>query len=169
MRTTTSITQYYSTDLFYTPRFKLWSTPESKTMKYFDQWSVGQSVLASGTYLGLATIFSFLFLIIFRQLRVWCGASSLTRGRVCSLQLLLGLSSAFFLGSGSRWTHDHILLPQFLDYPNLESQVPVFISPRNKVSQLYPQALGYIKIKFLSRRKRIAFLLQRSSIRNRFF
>jgi hypothetical protein len=26
--------------------------------------------------------------------------------------------------------------------PNLEGQVPVFISPRNKVAQLYPWALG---------------------------
>jgi hypothetical protein len=28
------------------------------------------------------------------------------------------------------------------DSPNLEGQVPVFISPRNRVAQLYPQALG---------------------------
>jgi hypothetical protein len=27
--------------------------------------------------------------------------------------------------------------------PNLEGQVPVFISPRNRVAQLYPQALGF--------------------------
>jgi hypothetical protein len=31
----------------------------------------------------------------------------------------------------------------FWDSPNLECQVPVFISPRNRVAQLYPQALGY--------------------------
>jgi hypothetical protein len=31
----------------------------------------------------------------------------------------------------------------FWDSPNLEGQVPVFISPRNTVAQLYPQALGY--------------------------
>jgi hypothetical protein len=30
------------------------------------------------------------------------------------------------------------------DSPNLEGQVPVFISPRNRVAQLYSQALGYI-------------------------
>jgi hypothetical protein len=28
------------------------------------------------------------------------------------------------------------------DSPNLEDQVPVFISPRNRVAQLYPWALG---------------------------
>jgi hypothetical protein len=27
---------------------------------------------------------------------------------------------------------------------NLEGQVPIFISPRNRVVQLYPQALGYL-------------------------
>jgi hypothetical protein len=37
----------------------------------------------------------------------------------------------------------YILLSQIWDSPNLEDQVPVFISPRNKVAQLYPQALGY--------------------------
>jgi hypothetical protein len=38
-------------------------------------------------------------LIIFRHLRVcWCGAPSLTKGRVCSFQLLLGIISTVFLG-----------------------------------------------------------------------
>jgi hypothetical protein len=40
------------------------------------------------------------------------------------------------LGSESRWTRDHILLSQILDFPNLESQVPVFIFPRNRVAEL---------------------------------
>jgi hypothetical protein len=76
------------------------------------------------------------------QLRVcWCGAPSLTRERVCRLQLLLVLASAVILGSESRGTRDHILLSQIRDFPNLEGQVPVFISPRNRVAQLYPQAL----------------------------
>jgi hypothetical protein len=38
--------------------------------------------------------------------------------------------------------HDHIFLSQIRDLLNLEGQVPVFISPRNKVAQLNPQALG---------------------------
>jgi hypothetical protein len=38
--------------------------------------------------------------------------------------------------------HDHILLSQNRDSRNLEGQVPVFISSRNRVSQLYPQALS---------------------------
>jgi hypothetical protein len=43
---------------------------------------------------------------------------------------------------GVRGTHDHILLFQIRDFPNLEGQVPVFISPRKRMAQLYPQALG---------------------------
>jgi hypothetical protein len=58
--------------------------------------------------------------------------SSLTWGWVCRLQLLLGLASAVILRSESRGTHDHILLPQIPDSSNLEGQVPVFISPRNR-------------------------------------
>jgi hypothetical protein len=34
-----------------------------------------------------------------------------------------------------------ILLSQIRDSTNLEGQVPVFISPRNRAAQLYPQAL----------------------------
>jgi hypothetical protein len=56
--------------------------------------------------------------------------SSLIRGWVCRLQLLLVLASAVIPGSESRWTHDHILLSQIGDSPNLEGQVPVFISHR---------------------------------------
>jgi hypothetical protein len=79
------------------------------------------------------------------QLRVcWCGVLSLTRERVCRLKLLLVLASADVLGSESRGTRDHILLSQFRDSPKLEGQFTVFISPRNRVAQLYPQALGSI-------------------------
>jgi hypothetical protein len=53
-----------------------------------------------------------------RQLRVcWCGALSLTRGRVCRLQLLLALASTVILGSGFREIRDHILLSQIRDSP----------------------------------------------------
>jgi hypothetical protein len=72
--------------------------------------------------------------------------SSLTRGWVCCLQLLLVLTSAVILRSESHGTHDHILLSQIQDSTNLEGQVPVFLSPRNRVAQLYPQALGSLYI-----------------------
>jgi hypothetical protein len=82
-------------------------------------------------------------LITVRQLQIcWCGALSLTRERVCCLQLLLVLASALILGPESRGTRDYILLSQSLDSSNLVGQVPVFISPRNRVAQLYPQVSG---------------------------
>jgi hypothetical protein len=43
---------------------------------------------------------------------VFCGAHSLTKGRVCLLYTLLALASAVFLGSESLETRDHILLSQ---------------------------------------------------------
>jgi hypothetical protein len=70
--------------------------------------------------------------------------SSLTRGWVCCLQLLLALAST--LRFESRGSHDHILLSHIRDSPNLEGQVSIFISPRNIVAQLYPQALGSLFI-----------------------
>jgi hypothetical protein len=62
---------------------------------------------------------------IFSQLHT-CGhspyiTSSLTRGWVCHLQLLLALASAFILGSESRGTHDHILLSQIRNFPFVAS------------------------------------------------
>jgi hypothetical protein len=81
--------------------------------------------------------------ITVRQLRMcWCGAPSLRRGRICRLQLLLVLASTVILGSDSCRTHDHILLSQLRDSHNLENQVPVFISLRDRVVQLHSQALG---------------------------
>jgi hypothetical protein len=72
--------------------------------------------------------------ITVRQLRVcWYGALSLTRGQVCRLQLLLTLASTFILRSDPAG-----LVTVFyclkLDSPNLEGQVLVFISSRNRVA-----------------------------------
>jgi hypothetical protein len=47
---------------------------------------------------------------------IFCGAPSLTRGRVCILYMLLALASAV-LGSESLGTRDHILLSQIWDFP----------------------------------------------------
>jgi hypothetical protein len=58
-----------------------------------------------------------------------------------TVQLLLGLARAVTPRSKPHRTRGHILLSHF-NSPNLEGQVPIFISPRNKVAQLYPQALG---------------------------
>jgi hypothetical protein len=59
---------------------------------------------------------------------------SLMRGQVWRLQLLLVLASAVVLRSVSSGTHDQILLSQIRGFFNLGSQVPVFISPRNRVA-----------------------------------
>jgi hypothetical protein len=58
------------------------------------------------------------------------------RERVCRLQLLLVLAIAVILGSEYRGIHNHILLSQIRDSPNLEGQVPVSISPRSRVTHL---------------------------------
>jgi hypothetical protein len=72
-----------------------------------------------------------------RQLWVcWCGALSLTTERVCRLQLLLALASAVILGSGTVGLAT-IFYCLIRDSLNLESQVPVFIFPRNRVARLW--------------------------------
>jgi hypothetical protein len=68
------------------------------------------------------------------------------RGWICRLQLLLVLASTVILGYESNGTHDYILLSQIRDSLSLEDQVPVFISPRNRVIRLYPQELGSLFI-----------------------
>jgi hypothetical protein len=67
------------------------------------------------------------------------ATSSLARGWVCRLQLLLALAIAVILRSESRGTHDQMLLSQIRDSHTLEGQVPVFISARNRVVLSYPR------------------------------
>jgi hypothetical protein len=47
--------------------------------------------------------------------------------------------------SKSHRPHDHILLSH-LRHPNMEAQVPIFISPRNRMVRLYSRALGSLVI-----------------------
>jgi hypothetical protein len=68
--------------------------------------------------------------------------SSLTRGWVCSLKLLLALASAVILRSKSRDTHGHILLSQIQQSPNLDGQVLVFISPQEQDGPVIPPVTG---------------------------
>jgi hypothetical protein len=85
--------------------------------------------------------------------------SSLTRRWVCRLQLLLALVSADILMSESRGSHDHILLSQIRDSPNLESQVYVFISPRDKGGPVISPGTGFAFCRLL----RLAGLLWKYS------
>jgi hypothetical protein len=67
--------------------------------------------------------------------------------------LLLVLTSAVILRSDSRESRDHILLSQIRDSLDLEGQVPVFISHRNRVVQLYTHALVPISSPTTTRRE----------------
>jgi hypothetical protein len=58
-----------------------------------------------------------IFITVWQLRSCFCGAPSLTRGRVCLLYMLLGLPNAVFLGSESLGTRDHILLSQIWDFP----------------------------------------------------
>jgi hypothetical protein len=66
-------------------------------------------------------------------------APSLTRGRVCNLQCNHSIVP-------SRSEPETILYCLIWDSPNLEGQIPVFISPSNRVAQLYPRALGSLYV-----------------------
>jgi hypothetical protein len=70
-------------------------------------------------------------------------APSLTRGRFCNLlyNCLCALPEQSLLGRSPTELMT-IFYCLFLDFPNLEGQVPVFISPSNSVAQICPRALG---------------------------
>jgi hypothetical protein len=62
--------------------------------------------------------------------------------------LLLILASAVIFMAEYKGTHDHVSLPHILDSPSLEGQVPVFISPTNRMAQFYTQPLGSVFVLF---------------------
>jgi hypothetical protein len=100
--------------------------------------------MVSGALLGTATNFFFLLEISFRQLRLrYFVTPSLTRGRVCNLLYnrfwALPEQSLLFRNPAELTAIFYCLI---WDSPNLEGQVPLFISPRNRVAQVYPRALG---------------------------
>jgi hypothetical protein len=73
----------------------------------------------------------FVFLeIIFRQWSIcYYGASSLTRGPVCNLQLVLGLASAVILGSVFRGTHTQFHCLEFGAPPIWRTRFPYLFPP----------------------------------------
>jgi hypothetical protein len=68
--------------------------------------------------------------------------SSLTRRLVCRLQLLLVLASAVILRSESSGTHDHILLTQIRDSPDLVVQSP-YLYPQVQGGPVIPPGTGF--------------------------
>jgi hypothetical protein len=73
-----------------------------------------------------------------------CGCSpyvtsSLTRGWICHLQLLLDLASSFILRSKSCRTHDHVLLSQIRDSSNLGPRSPYLFSSGTEWPSYIPQ------------------------------
>jgi hypothetical protein len=75
-------------------------------------------------------------------LSMW-RALSLTRGRICRLQLLLTLVRAVIFGLEYRKTRDHILLYQIRDFPfcrllRLAGQRWKFMIPEDKFLRLQP-------------------------------
>jgi hypothetical protein len=103
-----------------------------------DSWPVCPGVrYPSGT----RDQFFFLLEISFRQLWLcYFVAPSLMRGQVCNLlyNFFWALPEQSLLGR-SPTELTAIVYSLIWDSPNLEGQVPVFISPRNRMAQLYPQ------------------------------
>jgi hypothetical protein len=78
--------------------------------------------------------------ITVRHLRIcWCGVSSLKRGWVCRLQLLLALAGTVILRFESRAGLMTIFYCLRFDTPrNWRARSQYLYSPRNRVVQLYP-------------------------------
>jgi hypothetical protein len=89
---------------------------------------------------GTSDQFFFLLEISFRQVRLcYFVAPSLTRGRVCNLlyNCFWALpEKSLLVQSPTELTAVFYCL--IWGSPNLEGQVPIFISPRNRVAQLHP-------------------------------
>jgi hypothetical protein len=58
-----------------------------------------------------------IFITLWQLRSCFCGAPSLTRGRVCLLYMLLALASAVLLGPETLWSRDHISLSPIWDFP----------------------------------------------------
>jgi hypothetical protein len=106
--------------------------------------SVGQSVLVSGTHLGLGDQFFFLLEISFRLLRVcYFVAPSLTRVQVCNLlyNCFWALPEQSLLSEVPQNSRPYFTVSSETP-PTWRARSPYLFPPRNRVTQLYPRALG---------------------------
>jgi hypothetical protein len=72
------------------------------------------------------------------------GHPTMIRGQVCSFQFLLGIASAIFLRSESRWTHEHILLSLFLRLPQPEGPGSCNYFSQEQGSPVIPPDIGFV-------------------------
>jgi hypothetical protein len=72
-----------------------------------------------------------------------CGFSPYVTSSVYPLKLLLVLASAIIQGPSSAGLMTIFYCLRLEYSPNLEGQVAVFISPRNRVARLYPPGTGF--------------------------
>jgi hypothetical protein len=83
-----------------------------------------------------------------RQLQVHCcGETSLTRGRVCGLQLLMGLANAVIIGYGCSAINNHYCFRSEISLHSGGLGPRIYI-PRNRVDQLYLQALSSLYVAY---------------------
>jgi hypothetical protein len=77
--------------------------------------------------------------ITVRQMRVcWCGVPFLTGDGSVVCNCCWSSTAQSLSGPSPRRTHDHILLSQIRDSPNLEDQVPVFTPKTGWPSYIHP-------------------------------
>jgi hypothetical protein len=126
--------------------------PSESELPYDLRYTANQCVLATSP-LRLTTS-NFIFQLNNCDNKLYV-TSSVTRGWVCCLQLLLAFVSAVILRSESRRTHDLILLSQIRDSSNLEGQVSVFVSPRNVVARLLQPTLTDTQMSNLATKARM--------------
>jgi hypothetical protein len=122
------------------PHRSLTKLPKSKSKSklYYDWRSVGQSVLVLGMHLGPATNFSHLSLIIFRQLRIcWCGPLLWRETWSVVFSFCWASPAQPFTGLSPTGLMSIFHYLYFWTSLSLENQVPVFISFRNRIVQLY--------------------------------
>jgi hypothetical protein len=110
----------------------------------YDRQSVRPVSLGVRRPYGTRDQFFFLLEIFFRHLQVcYFVASSLTRGWVCNLLLLLVLANAVPLGPESRGTEDHSLLSQFLRLPQSGGPGPRIYIPQEQGGPVIPPGAGF--------------------------
>jgi hypothetical protein len=114
----------------------------SKSNICYDRRSVGQSVLVSGTHLGLRPDFHCCQTAA--VLLVWSALSDERTGLPFTIAPdPRHRSHSWVQVPWGLWPHFTLSNSRF---PNLKGQVLLFISTRKRVAQLYPQALGYSKL-----------------------